>query len=124
MPTIEFSLIKTEPITFKVSGVRGDDEPKSEGLPAYLAIDMNVTLVSGKWPLYDYQDCGKHLFVFQKADGSQFTMVVGGFAYDCTKPIERQPELLGLGHNIHIEVEELTDTKENDATGMTHPEFE
>jgi len=104
MSTIEFSLINTEPLTFKV-----DRMMDGEGsMPAFLAKDMVLTLVSGKWPLVDWRDCDVHTFVFQKADGSQFSMLLSGFTYDCTWEKERQQKHIEEdGRYIGITVKEL-----------------
>jgi hypothetical protein len=105
MSTVEFSLINTEPLTFKVDGMSDDDEG---AMPAFLQKDMVLTLVSGKWPLVDYRDCDVHTFVFQKADGSQFSMLLSGFTYDCTWEKGRQQENVEQeGTYIGITLKEL-----------------
>ena len=110
MSTVEFSLINTEPLTFKVDGMSDDDEG---AMPAFLQKDMVLTLVSGKWPLVDYRDCDVHTFVFQKADGSQFSMLLSGFTYGCTWDKERQQKRIEMdGMYIGISVKELPKTGE------------
>jgi len=110
MHRIEFNLIKTEPITFKVCGVTEDPHVTTDPppLPAYLQKDMIVTLASGKWPLVDYRDCNVHKFVFQKEDGSQFTLLLCGFTCYCTESMEKQQELLGTDGLLSISLEEVT----------------
>ena len=93
MNTIEFSLTNTTPLTFKVSGMTDDKGT----LPTYLAKDMIVTLVSGKWPLDDYKDCDRHTFVFEKADGSKFSLLLSGFTWDCSLPKEKQQAIIDRG---------------------------
>ena len=112
MSTVEFSLINTEPLTFKVDGMRDGEG----SMPAFLEKDMVVTLASGKWPLVDYRDCDRHTFVFQKADGSQFSMLLSGFTYDCTLPKEIQQEQVETeGTYIGISMKELTkEVEENE----------
>jgi hypothetical protein len=98
MDVIIFSLIKTTPLTFKV--VRKIDSDRNECiLPAFLVKDMIVTLVSGKWPLVDYNDCNKHTFVFQKEDGSEFSMLLSGFCWQCVLSTEKQQQMLDSGKN-------------------------
>ena len=110
MSTVEFSLINTEPLTFKVDGMSDDDEG---AMPAFLQKDMVLTLVSGKWPLVDYHDCDVHTFVFQKTDGSQFSMLLSGFTYDCTWEKGRQQKRIEMdGMYIGISVKELPKTGE------------
>jgi hypothetical protein len=105
MSTVEFSLINTEPLTFKVDGMRDGEG----SMPAFLEKDMVLTLVSGKWPLVDYHDCDVHTFVFQKADGSQFSMLLSGFTYDCAFSKEiQQKHIEEEGRYIGITVKELT----------------
>ena len=105
MSTVEFSLINTEPLTFKVDGM-SDGEGS---MPVFLEKDMVLTLVSGKWPLVDYHDCDIHTFVFQKADGSQFSMLLSGFTYDCTFSKEiQQKHVETEGTYIGISMKELT----------------
>lgn len=119
MSVIEFSLTKTEPMTFNVDGIR-DNEGQ---LPAFIAKDMTVKLISGKWPLEDYKDCGRHTFVFEKDDGSQFSMLVSGFTYTCAWSKEQQHEELQSGaRHIRISLVELIMKESEDA--MSHPEFE
>ena len=108
MSTIDFSLINTEPLTFKVREM-SDDEG---AMPAFLQKDMVLTLVSGKWPLVDYRDCGVHTFIFKKADGSQFSMLLSGFTYGCTWDKERQQKRIEIdGMYIGISVKELSKDK-------------
>ena len=119
MSVIEFSLTKTEPMTFNVDGIR-DNEGQ---LRAFLTKDMTVKLISGKWPLEDYKDCGRHTFVFEKDDGSQFSMLVSGFTYTCAWSKEQQHEELQSGaRHIRISLIDLSEKKSEDA--MSHPEFE
>jgi len=119
MSVIEFSLINTEPMTFNVDGIRYNEGQ----LPAFLAKDMTVKLISGKWPLEDYKDCGRHTFVFEKDDGSQFSMLVSGFSYTCAWSKEKQHEELQNGaRHIGISLVELITKKSDD--DMCHPEFE
>lgn len=104
MSTIDFSLINTEPLTFKVDGMRDGEG----SMPVFLENDMVLTLVSGKWPLVDSHDCDIHTFVFQKADGSQFSMLLSGFTYDCTFSKEiQQKHVETKGTYIGINVKEL-----------------
>lgn len=109
MSTVDFSLINTEPITFKVDGMRNGEG----SMPAFLAKDMVLTLASGKWSLVDYHDCDVHTFVFQKADGSQFSMLLSGFTYDCTweKGLQ-QKHVEAEGTYIGITLKELPKEKE------------
>ena len=110
MSTIEFSLINTEPLTFKVDGMRDGEG----SMPAFLEKDMVLTLVSGKWPLVDYHDCDVHTFVFQKADGSQFSMLLSGFTYDCALPKEiQQKHIEEEGRYIGITVKELHNARQH-----------
>ena len=112
MGTVEFYLTKTEPLTFKVGGMV-DDEGQ---LPAFLLKDMIVTLVSGKWPLDDYRDCDRHTFVFQKDDGSQFSMLLTGFTYDCTWSKNKQQEKIDNGDmSIGISLVELNARESDDS---------
>jgi len=97
MHQLEFSLINTAPLTFKVRGMIDDDGLNNGTLPSYLTQDMIVTLVSGKWPLVDYHDCGCHTFVFQKICGTQFSLLVDGFTWHCSLPKEKQQEILNEG---------------------------
>ena len=119
MSVIEFSLTKTEPMTFNVDGIR-DNEGQ---LPEFLTKDMTVKLISGKWPLEDYRDCDRHTFVFEKDDGSQFSMLLSGFTYTCAWSKEKQHEELQSGaRHIRISLVELIMKESEDA--MSHPEFE
>ena len=94
--SVELSLTNTEPMTFKVMGSR-----EQYKMPASLEKDMPLTLVSGKWPLGDYTDCGgRHTFVFQKADGSQFSMLLDGFCCRCSLPKEAQQEFINNGEGV------------------------
>ena len=96
--SVEFSLTNTEPMTFKVMEPRGEDSGK---MPTFLEKDMVLTLVSGKWPLGDYTDCGgRHTFVFQKADGSQFSMLLDGFCCRCSLPKEAQQAFINNGEGF------------------------
>lgn len=105
MSTVDFSLINTEPLTFKVREMSDGDEG---AMPEFLKKDMVLTLVSGKWPLVDYRDCDVHTFVFQKADGSQFSMLLSGFTYGCTWEKERQQKQIEMeGMYIGISVKEV-----------------
>ena len=116
MGTVEFYLTNTEPLTFKVDGMR-DDEGQ---LPTFLVKDMIVTLVLGKWPLEDYRDCDRHTFVFQKHDGSQFSMLLTGFTYDCTWSKNKQQEKIDNGDtSIGIALVELTLRETDDS--MSNP---
>ena len=104
MSEIEFSLTNTAPLTFKIDGMRDNEG----ALPSYLTKDMVVTLVSGKWPLVDYNDCDCHTFVFQKVDGSQFSLLLSGFTFSCSLTKEKQQEILNKGiNNLIISLLEL-----------------
>lgn len=119
----EFLLINVEPLTFKVRDP--DPLPPPQPLPAYLEKDMVLTLVSGKWPLVDHTDCNRHTFVFKKADGSQFSMLVSGFCWGCGKSKEEQQELLTNGYKIKIIVSEPKSySSKSENAGMEHPEYE
>jgi len=108
MHRLEFSLNNTAPLTFKVRGMIDDDGLNNGTLPSYLTQDMIVTLVSGKWPLGDCRDCGCHTFVFQKVDGSQFSLLVDGFTFSCSLTKEKQQEILNKGiNNLIISLLEL-----------------
>ena len=87
MIELDFYLTNTQPLTFMLRRLFiKDDNP----VPAIFEKEMVVTLVSGKWPLGDCTDCGNHTFVFQKANGSQFAMLVTGFTWNCALPIKEQ----------------------------------
>ena len=87
MIELDFYLTNTQPLTFMLRRLFiKDDNP----VPAIFEKEMVVTLVSGKWPLGDCNDCGKHTFVFQKTDGTQFVMLVTGFTWMCSLPIKEQ----------------------------------
>lgn len=102
------TLVETEPLMFKVRGMREE----SDTMPAFLTKGMLVELVSGKWPLVDYRDCDCHTFVFQKADGSQFSMLLSGFTYSCTWTLEKQQEAIETGgDHIRITLLELPSDK-------------
>jgi hypothetical protein len=105
MSVVYFKLINTQPLTFQVGAVRDEAVPKP--MPAYLQTGMTVTLVSGIYPLnYSRWDGSpKHKYVFQKGDGSQFSMRLEGHTYDCVYPLEKQQEL--IKNNIGIYVEEI-----------------
>lgn len=112
MSTIDFSLINTQPLTFKVREMSDDDEG---AMPAFLEKDMVLTLVSGKWPLVDYRDCGVHTFIFQKADGSQFSMLLSGFTYGCTWDKERQQKQIEI-EDMYIGISVKEVAKAGEAT--------
>ena len=121
MSIIVFSLTNTTPLTFKVCGMREAEDT----LPTYLTKDMIVTLVSGKWPLHDYNDCDCHTFVFQKTDGSQFILLLSGFTYACGFPKEKQQAFLDEGHtSIKISLLEIKNSNGDSDDGMSHPESE
>jgi len=101
MHRIEFSLTNTTPLKFKVCGMMDVYGQNNGTLPIYLTKDMEVTLVTGKWPLGDYTDCNHQTFVFMKPDGSQFSLLVVGFSYPCSLPKEKQQEILNAGKS-HI----------------------
>ncbi len=104
MSIVKFSLINTEPLTFKVNGMMDDEG----SMPVFLEKDIVLTLVSGKWPPVDYRDCDVHTFVFQKTDGSQFSMLLSGFTYDCVLPKEiQQKHIEQEGRYIGISMKEL-----------------
>lgn len=92
-------------MTFKVLGPSDEDSGK---MPEFLEKEMTLKLVSGKWPLDDYTDCNRHTFVFQKADGSQFSMLLDGFCYRCSLPKEEQQAYINNGEGfISISLLEL-----------------
>lgn len=102
MSLVRFRLVNTQPITFKVYEMEYDQDYT---IPEFLTKDMLVTLVTGKWPLTDHLDSfDRHTFVFQKADGSQFSMLLRGFTYDCTYSIEEQQKHIDT-ENIHIGID-------------------
>jgi hypothetical protein len=114
MHRIEFSLTNTEPLTFKVCGMMDVYGENNGTLPIYLTKDMIVTLVSGKWPLGDYTDCNRHTFVFQKEDGTQFSLLVIGFTLLCSLPKEKQQDILNEGGtHIVISLLEIPLTKDD-----------
>jgi hypothetical protein len=104
---------------FKVIGMREE----SHTIPEFLTKDMMVELVSGKWPLVDYNDCDCHTFVFQKADGSQFSMLLSGFTYSCTWTPEKQQQAIETGgDHIRITLLELPSRK-TVSEETSHPDF-
>lgn len=109
MHYLEFSLTNTTPLTFKVWGITNDGGVKKLSLPPDLPKGTIVTMVSGKWPLGDYRDCdGRHTFVFEKADGVRFSLLLAGFTYDCSFPKEQQQAILDKGETyIGITLQEL-----------------
>lgn len=100
------SLILTslEPMQFKV-----DEEYINNynafKLPAFLEKNMVLTLVSGKWPLGDYNDCnGKHIFKFTKPDGTEISLYLQGFTWDCSESKIKQQKLMNEGHLPRLSV--------------------
>lgn len=99
-------LTSLEPMQFKV------DEEYSNNynalkLPAFLEKDMVLTLVSGKWPLGDYNDCnGKHIFKFTKSDGTEISLYLQGFTWHCSECKIKQQKLMSEGHIPSISVSE------------------
>ena len=91
-------------MTFKVCEEQHPGQTRP--LPSFLQKDMVLTLVSGKWPLGDYTDCGKHLFTFKKPDDSEVSMWVRGFTWDCSVSKEEQAKLMTEGQIPSIDVVE------------------
>jgi len=83
---LDFYLVDASQLKFMVHQILLKD---NNLLPSLFEKDMIVTLVSGKYPLADI-DCGQQTFVFQKANGSQFAMLVTGFTWMCALPIKEQ----------------------------------
>lgn len=81
-------LVDKSELKFKIIGVKNDYESLEYDSPPEPHVkDEIVTLISGKFPLDDYKDTytyAKHQYVFEKADGSQFTVTLHSFTYDCT----------------------------------------
>jgi len=96
---IHFYLVSTEPLTFMLNQVYIKN---IELLPVLFEKNMIVTLVSGKWPLGDCVDCGKQKFVFQKADGVQFSMLLTGFTWMCSLPNKEQQVELNNSKTYYI----------------------
>jgi hypothetical protein len=105
--SFDFSLNSVEPLTFKIDGPTIIHDQNNNVLPSYLVKDMIVKLVSGVWPLVDYNDCNKHTFVFQKPDGSQFSMLLNGFSWQCCENTETQKKLLEEGSIGNIYLSEI-----------------
>ena len=100
-------LINAELMTFKVC----EEEVfhASLALPTFLEKDMVLTLISGKWPLTDYNDCdGKHIFKFSKPDGTEISLYLQGFTWDCTVSKSEQEKLLSEGCIPSISVSAVT----------------
>lgn len=101
MIELQFYLTDTQPLTFMLRRLFiKDDNP----VPAIFEKEMVVTLASGKWPLGDCIDCGQQTFVFQKADGSQFSMLLTGFTWMCSLPIKEQQIELDNSNTYYIRV--------------------
>jgi len=101
MSVVCFELINTQPVTFRVGDVQDELVPKP--MPAYLQKGMIVTLVSGNWPLNEGDHGAGHNFVFQRADGTQCTMVLVGNTYECKLPLEKQHMLLARNPLIYVQ---------------------
>ena len=112
MSVVSFRLVNTQPVTFKVYKMADEGDT----MPNFLRKGMIVTLVTGKWPLKDYLDAGDcHTFVFQKADGSRFSMLLRGFTYDCTYPLEQQQKHVEAENvYIGIDVREILKAQEKE----------
>jgi hypothetical protein len=100
-PQLEFYLVNTAPLTFMLRQVY---IKHGEHLPSLFEKDMIVKLVSGKWPLGDCIDCGKHTFVFQKKDRSKFSMLLTGFTWMCSLPKKEQQIELDNSKTYYIKV--------------------
>ena len=98
---LHFYLVNTTPLTFMLHQVY---MKHAELLPGLFEKNMIVTLVSGKWPLGDCVDCGQQTFVFQKADGLQFSMLLTGFTWMCSLQNEEQQVELDNSDTYYIRV--------------------
>ena len=112
MSIVHFRLVNTQPVTFKVYKMADEGDT----MPEFLTKDMIVTLVTGKWPLTDYLDAfDRHTFVFQKVDGSRFSMLLRGFTYDCTHSLEQQQRHIDTKNaHIGIDVREISKAQEKE----------
>ena len=100
---VSFDLIDIKTLQFKLLGTeshmhRSLNPPLP---PAPHAINDKVKLISGKFPLNDYNDLNIHTYVFEKEDGTQFSGVLCGFTYDCT--FDGQGKSLGTPRiSVHL----------------------
>jgi len=83
---VSFDLIDIKTLQFKLLGTESHmhHSLEAQAPPAPHAKDDKVKLISGKFPLNDYNDLNIHTYVFEKEDGTQFSGVLCGFTYDCT----------------------------------------
>jgi hypothetical protein len=61
--------------------------------------EETVRLISGKFPLQDYTDTSRHsqhVYVFERADGTEVSGILDGFSYDAT--FAGQDKNLGIPH--------------------------
>jgi len=88
MTSVVFDVINVITMELKVLGLRDpSDLGKHTNPPSPLVKDEIVRLVSGKYPLQDYTDTSNHsshVYVLEKADGTQVSGILDGFSYDCT----------------------------------------
>jgi hypothetical protein len=88
MTSVSFDVVNTTTMELKVLGVRDPSDPGTYTAPPLpLVKDELVRLISGKYPLQDYTDTSNHsshVYVLEKADGTEVSGILDGFTYDCT----------------------------------------
>jgi len=102
MTSVAFNVVNTITMELKVLGVRDPSDPGTyTNPPNPLVKDEIVRLISGKYPLNDYTDTSKHsshVYVLEKADGTDISGILDGFSYDCTV----------AGQNLNLGIPQLT----------------